>query len=193
MGGLRLIAGGRPAVGLLANRPAPSGNARTYFATDDNGGTLYISDGSTWSLVAPRGTELMALERTATNIALTAATQVDVTGLNGTVVSRGRPLRVSFGCGLIQCTAAANGLSGQLMEDVGDTGTFTQVAVLVRAVAAANGFTSGGAAIRERPAQAAGTVIRYKVQMANLVAGAVTTTISCNANGSQPFLYVHEA
>lgn len=74
-------------VGLLANRPSAVGNNKTfYWATDDNGGTMYMSDGANWLLVAPRGTELMALERTATNVSIVnTASQADVTGLNGKI------------------------------------------------------------------------------------------------------------
>lgn len=47
--------GGAVTKGTLAGRPAPAvGNANSfYFATDDNGGTLYASDGSTWTKVSP--------------------------------------------------------------------------------------------------------------------------------------------
>jgi hypothetical protein len=41
--------------GLLANRPAVTAvaNGHTYFATDDTGGTMYRSNGTTWTKVAP--------------------------------------------------------------------------------------------------------------------------------------------
>jgi hypothetical protein len=46
--------GGSVTRGTLAARPSPGiGNANTfYFATDDNGGTLYSSDGATWTKVS---------------------------------------------------------------------------------------------------------------------------------------------
>ena len=47
------------AAGTLATRPAAaSGNAGTlYFASDVNGGTLFRSDGSSWTQVAPGTSE----------------------------------------------------------------------------------------------------------------------------------------
>lgn len=141
--------------------------------------------------VPRRNTQLLSLERTATNISLISTAQGDITGLSGTVTSKGRPLRVSFTVGLLQCTVAGNGLSAILLEDIGNTGTFTQISHIIDHVFAANAFGGGKSNSRDRAAQPAGTVIAYKVQMALIAAGA-TTTVTCNALGDFPGLYVME-
>lgn len=48
-------AAGPPAadMGLLAARPAAAPAGTLYTATDDQGGTLYVTDGATWSQAAP--------------------------------------------------------------------------------------------------------------------------------------------
>lgn len=55
------IGGGSYTSGLLGSIPAASAtNANAmYLATDDNGGTLYISNGATWTKVAPGKTQQM--------------------------------------------------------------------------------------------------------------------------------------
>ena len=54
------------AAGLLTNRPAaaPSNNGFLFFATDDSGGTLYRSNGSTWVTIGP------GVDRLATSISM---------------------------------------------------------------------------------------------------------------------------
>lgn len=56
-GTLAAPAGGTSSIdqGTLAARPtaAAAGDGALYWATDDNGGTLYLSNGSTWSQAAP--------------------------------------------------------------------------------------------------------------------------------------------
>lgn len=84
--------------GLLANRPAASTpGLETYFATNDNGGTLYVSDGTNWSIAGPRGIELGYAEITA-NATTISTTAADIAGLATTVTVRERPIKVIFDC-----------------------------------------------------------------------------------------------
>lgn len=87
-------------VGLFAARPAASTpGLKTYYATDDNGGTLYRVDaaGTSWLRVAQRGSLLGKAERTS-DFTTTSTAFVDVTGMSLTVVGRGRPVSVRFEC-----------------------------------------------------------------------------------------------
>lgn len=77
--------------GLLADIPAASTMpGGFYFATDEDGGTLYRSNGSDWSQVAPgvdvpAGTEIFHASIAANVGPFTAGSTYDVTGLSGTI------------------------------------------------------------------------------------------------------------
>jgi hypothetical protein len=90
-------------VGTLAARPAASAvsSGYLYFASDDNGGTLYRSDASTWTKVAasvtqPGGAELGYAEITSSfaQAAVANNTILDVPGLSTTVTVGSRPILV---------------------------------------------------------------------------------------------------
>jgi hypothetical protein len=96
-----LAAKGISRSGLLASRPAAaSGNSGLlYFATDDNGGTLYRSDGSTWTKIAASvlqssGAELGYAEITTPQSTTTTGTYIDIAGLSVTVTVGSRPIVV---------------------------------------------------------------------------------------------------
>lgn len=86
--------------GLLAARPAASGNSGNfYFATDEDGGTLYRSNGTDWNPVAPgvdvpAGTEVFHATLAASTSTFAAGTTSDI-GLSGTIpADLGRPVMV---------------------------------------------------------------------------------------------------
>lgn len=122
----------------------------------------------------------LSLERTTALAALTATGLADISGLSGTIVSRGVPIIVRACFGRLQSNVVGNGINVVVLEDINDDGSFTTIGQIIRPVAAANGFNSGGAWERERPAQPVGTVIRYKIQAALIAAGA-STTLTVNA------------
>jgi hypothetical protein len=86
--------------GLLANLPAANSVPAwsTYYATDDNGGTLYKSDGTNW-LIASAGSELDYAENTGIHqtASLAAGNYEDVTNLSITFTARGRPVLLEAG------------------------------------------------------------------------------------------------
>jgi hypothetical protein len=85
--------------GLLAARPAASARVGFYYATDDNGGTLYRSNGTTWLAIAPGaasiGQELGYSEITSTFTGTTGV-EVAVTGLAVTFTAPGTPVIAEF-------------------------------------------------------------------------------------------------
>lgn len=85
--------------GTLAARPAattvPAGTR--YFATDDNGGTVYRSNGTAWTQVAAAvtassGAVLARASATAQQTGITSAT--DITGLSITFTVTNKPVTV---------------------------------------------------------------------------------------------------
>jgi hypothetical protein len=76
--------------GLLAGRPAAAaGTCKYYFATDDNGGTLYETNGAAWLQVAAAvgsvaGIELATAALGSPVPGLTAAARTDIPGLSVT-------------------------------------------------------------------------------------------------------------
>jgi hypothetical protein len=97
--------------GTLAGRPAASSaNAGLlYFASNDNGGTLYRSDGATWTKVSAGATEasgqilassVLATTISASNYGTLSANGAD-TGLAITVTGTGRPIMIEYG-GIVQ-------------------------------------------------------------------------------------------
>jgi hypothetical protein len=82
-------------VGLLAARPASGTQVgQNYFATDDQGGTLYLWDGSAWQLVSPRGRTLAQSVRTTDLTGQTNTAYADVSGVSITFTPRSVPFTV---------------------------------------------------------------------------------------------------
>ncbi len=78
--------------GPLATRPAATAYGRgVYFALDDNGGTLYVSDGTTWRAASPGAAAasgaLLARYGTSTAFSTGSTTYVDVPGLTALAVT----------------------------------------------------------------------------------------------------------
>lgn len=185
--------------GTLAARPAagtvPLGFI--YFANDDNGGTIYESDGvATWTKLAAgvleTGGRLMDYKETQaiTNCSATLNTLTDVTGLVGLTVTFGlRPVYVEFGGGLnIQegTTAAAQRIMAQLYCN--EDAAIKQQAVwgAVTSTVAGRLWTthfSKGVLI---PAQTPGTVKTYKVQVTQQAVAAGAAAAYYYAAGSSP-------
>lgn len=87
-------------VGTLAGRPAANTpGIKTAYCTDDNGGTLYVSDGAAWTIAGQRGLEL-AFAEVLSNTAGIAAGFIDITGASVTFTGRGRPVRIDAWCPL---------------------------------------------------------------------------------------------
>jgi hypothetical protein len=94
--------------GLLANRPtaAAAGDRSTYFATDDNGGTLYQVQSAAWVKIAASAAQAGGAElgyaEVATNPTSTSTypTRTDVTGLSITTpsLSGAQAIKVIFDC-----------------------------------------------------------------------------------------------
>ena len=86
--------------GTLASRPAAAaGNAGyLYFATDDNGGTLYLSTGSAWTRISPMARLLGEATRSTVFTTTTAGVEYDVTGMTKTVIVEDKPVRATFSC-----------------------------------------------------------------------------------------------
>ena len=122
--------------GTLAARPAASAvpNGFLYFANDDNGGTVYRSDGaSTWTKVAPgvletSGVELGYAEITSNFTSGGVANTIyAVTGLTTTVTVGSRPVRID---GLLQAvlpSASTTTVSALIYEDGSFVGGISSV------------------------------------------------------------------
>ena len=168
--------------GSLAARPAAAAFGQgTYFAEDDNGGQLYVSNGSSWTKAAPgggdaSGLELAYAENQSGTVAVPqniTATQVnapvDVTGLIISVPASARPVwllhegiythSVAGGLITVRFTEIPNGV------DTPVNGSFT--------------FASpGGSSFQNQHAhKRIGPTLRarqWKVQMENNTAGTAT-------------------
>lgn len=100
----------RMAAGTLAARPsAASFGVGLYYATNDNGGTLYRSDGAAWTAVAQNGIDLAYAESTATHTtaSLAAGAAEDIAGLAITFVAPVRPVLLEAGNFVTQAVTAA--------------------------------------------------------------------------------------
>lgn len=110
--------------GLIANRPtAASANAGLfYYATDDNGGTLYRSDGSSWTLIANPTKELAYAERLTDMTNITTTTYIDITSLAITFTPRSNPFYLETYIGGV---AAASGGQSAWIRIVDNSATNT--------------------------------------------------------------------
>lgn len=97
-------------VGLYANMGDPVFYAKTYyFATDDpvpNTGTLYYSDGTTWTRISTTKTELARAELTSTSASSSGNTYLDVAGFSiAFTLATARAVALQW-MGFLQQTAA---------------------------------------------------------------------------------------
>jgi hypothetical protein len=138
--------------GTLASRPVPSGaNGLVYNATDDNGGTLYLSDGSTWTKITPGrletgGRELGYAEITTVFSGTSGSTTPQVvTGLSTSVTVASRPIYISFSCTALENSSTGGGIV-TIREDTVAIGT----SVFTISVAGQK-IPGGGRRIRRNP------------------------------------------
>lgn len=108
--------------GTLAARPAAATFGRGwYLATDDDGGTLYYSDGTSWTQTGPgvtetAGRELGYAEATASQT-FTSTTFTDATGLTTTVTVGARPIIVEGYVSYVTNSVAGNYSAMSIVED----------------------------------------------------------------------------
>lgn len=160
-----------PFVGLLASRPASAPARTSFFATDDNGGTLYISDGTNWLIAASRGLELGSAQITSQFSVVRAGSDItsDVTGLSVTVTGRGRPAVVRAGTAFLQHTA----VGGAAVLTIVRTDTS---AIIARAQAYSPGTASASTAFAGPVARArvaaltSGSSYTFKARLGSLFA-----------------------
>ena len=114
-----------PRAGLLAARgPAADHAGEDYWATDDNGGARYFSDGVVWHLIGPRGVILARKERTASSgaVGMEAAftTETVLADLDAfTVTSRGKPYKVRLHIPLMTVSTTNNAAQARIRDITG--------------------------------------------------------------------------
>lgn len=175
-----LLGTGQPPlnVGTLAQRPsaAAAGVNGWYFATDDNGGKTYRSDGSTWTALAPGATEAAAgadlgFKQITSPFSTSSSSMVDVTGLTS--------LAVTFpSTGAIWLTVEGlltnNAIGGRpFYQVIDDLSTIYMTAAPYEATVASMPLPCSDS--RRRITATAGTVRTYKVQLSS-VSGTGTST-----------------
>jgi len=157
--------------GTLATRPAATAVpiGFYYFANDDNGGTMYRSNGTAWVKWAPgvlegAGVELGYAEITSNFTTGTAANTVyPVTGLSVTVTTGSKPVMVEAFLPAITALAGTMDVSCQLYED----GTVIQASSETSS-ATANKSVIGTPRVRRNPAAGSHTYdVRLKANIAN--------------------------
>lgn len=98
--------------GLLADRPtAPAFGIGFYYATDDNAGTLYRSDGAGWTRVSPKARLLGEATRNTDFVSSATNLDEDVVGLSKVVTVEDKPARATFHCPRGISTDGAGGYS----------------------------------------------------------------------------------
>jgi hypothetical protein len=111
--GALIVSGGGAPYGTLAARPAAAtaGDQAFYYATDDNGGTLYQSQAGSWVAVAVPTSELGYVSVSSGDWPVTGilgdANWHDVPGLSVTVTGLNRPVELSLDC-MLQIPAGAS-------------------------------------------------------------------------------------
>lgn len=122
--------------GLLAAIPLPATvvPGSRYFATDDDGGTLYEQIGGAWQAVAPGLLETAGVELARTELVASPALKgdaglVDVPGLSVNFATGARPARLELVCPQASSSAANSGgrvaiigPAGLLEDAAGDGG-----------------------------------------------------------------------
>jgi hypothetical protein len=95
------------ATGTLAARPtaATAGNRALYYATDDNGGTLYRSSGSSWQQIGASinqtgGAQLGSATLASNYTNQSEVSETQLTGMSITVTVGSRPIAISVDCNL---------------------------------------------------------------------------------------------
>lgn len=169
--------------GTLAARPAATSVAPgyTYFATDDNGGTLYRSDGAVWTKIAPRGVELAYVERT-TDAPISGPAVADIPGLVITFTPDTRPVMVEMLLPQVAKDATASFVQSLIVAVAGGA----WVAQNLDNVAASSGVSQH--LMSKLVGLTPGTTVSYKGQIAyGAGAGTVKGTASI-----RPFLRAYE-
>lgn len=111
-------ASGGTRVGLLASIGDPAAyEDQSYFATDDNGGTLYVSDGTEWIVAAPRGTEIGYAEMTVDQTTTSTTTVPFSPPISITVEVADRPIVVIGQYEFVSHSAAGGTTSLDLLQD----------------------------------------------------------------------------
>jgi len=173
-------------VGLLTARPAAasSNSGLFYFATDDNGGTMYRSDSSSWTKVSAAVSDASGKElgrvTTATNFSTSSTAPVDYTGLSVTVTVGSRPILVHACLPFVQVTGAAGYIQARILED----GTMKQG--IIQSVPLSS-FTYLDFSIPLTPSTGSHV---YKVQV--LVQTGTMTLASTGTSGIVPLLNIVE-
>jgi hypothetical protein len=175
--------------GLLANIPsaATAGSGAFYYATDDQGGTLYESNGSAWLVAGPRGVELAYDQDTVTYVtaSLAAGSSEDVTGLSITFTPRDRSVWLEAGCAFWVPSNAAARPRFQVRTSGGT-------------VVASNGYNAANASVQAGVRSSArlaigtdittGVSVTYKLTLRNETgATASTITLFSTDQGASPF------
>lgn len=164
------------ASGTLAARPAAATfGVGFYYATDDNGGTLYYSNGSAWVIVGPRGVELQHVENGTSYVtaSLAASAVEDITGMSITFTPRDRP--VVLEAGIPNWGIGTNGARPRLQIRKSDN-----------SVVASRGYNSTATGTQPGPHLfarldlTAGVAVTYKLSVKN-AAGATSSVITAFA------------
>jgi hypothetical protein len=171
-------AGPAPPYGLLQDRPtvAAAGDRALYFATDDNGGTVYQVQAGAWKKIAASvndvgGTELQYAEIVANYAPVLAANQISaVPGLSIVVAVTTRPIRVLTQVQDIISSAATNDVTALLYEDGNPVNAQVNVSS-----ATANKRTSFNVSARRNPAPGNHT---YELRIKSLLAATLTLEAS---------------
>jgi hypothetical protein len=169
-----------PTIGHLAARPTAAAFGRGYYwADDDNGGTLYFSNGAAWTklspgIAEPAGLELGYAEITAAPAGITAQAATDIAGVAVTVTVGTRPIRV-----IGEVDNAANSIAGGAIQFSLREGN-TQLAAITATSAAAGAVQPIGQFSR-RLAPTPGQHT-YKMSWQAVYAG----TVSAGASATDP-------
>lgn len=182
--GWRAVTAPASGAGTFAARPAASAVAVgfIYFATDDNGGTPYRSNGSAWTKMAAGaletgGRELAYNEKTDGNWVTTNTAATDIgAGTSITFVAGARAVALRFGASDI-FHSVANTIA-QLLAVRTDTSAI--IGFMRGTHATANGRTALGAQQSRMSGLTIGQSYTVKLQTASGAAGTLTIPASVN-------------
>lgn len=169
------LAAAFPVMGTLAARPTAAAFGRGYYwASDDNGGTLYYSNATAWTKMSPgvaepAGLELGYAEITAAPPGVTGGA-VDIVGLSTTVTVGTRPIVVKVTADSGQNTVAGAGLQLTIMEGASQKQARTAMSPAANQIAGIGTFQA-----RLTPSPGQHT---YKVQIASVFAGTSTLNVT---------------